>query len=390
MRKVCVFTSTRADYGILYGLIKELHSNVNIELQLLVTGTHLEKKYGETIRFIREDGFLISKEVKLNFEDNSVLGVCKAQGDSIYQFAKAVNDLGPDICVVLGDRFEALSFAIACTHLGIPLAHLHGGELSLGAVDDVFRHSITKLSYLHFTIADVYKDRVIQMGEEPERVYQLGALGVENIPKLATLRKEEIEKNLNFKFLKKNYLITFHPETSTGQDPLKQITELLTALSGEDSETLLMFTHANADSGSASIIEEIQKFVSNNKGKAVSFSSMGQKNYLSALNFIDLVIGNSSSGIIEVPSFKIPTINIGSRQDGRLRAPSVLDVACERTAINKGIKEAWRLKEEGSLERMKSPFEGVNTASKMAQILKEVELTKSTSKPFYDLKRKNE
>ena len=386
MRKICVFTSTRADYGILYGLIKELQKKENVKLQLLVTGTHLEKKFGETIHFIKEDVIPISKQVKINLEDNSVLGVCKTQGDCISLFARSLDELRPDLCVVLGDRFEALSFGVACAHLGIPLAHLHGGELSFGAVDDVFRHCLTKLSYLHFTVAEEYKNRVIQMGEAPERVYQLGALGVENIPRLATLKKEEIEENLSFKFLKKNFLITFHPETSTGQDPIKQVKELLRALSDEDSETLLIFTLSNADSGSSFITSEIQKFVSNNPRKAVSFSSMGQKNYLSALKYVDMVIGNSSSGILEVPSFQIPTVNIGKRQEGRIRASSVIDVVCETSAIKKGLQQARMMLADGSLKGMKSPFEGVNTAYEMANVLEKVGLPETSSKPFYDLR----
>jgi UDP-hydrolysing UDP-N-acetyl-D-glucosamine 2-epimerase len=365
-------------------LMQEISDDKDLTLQVLVSGTHLSKKFDRTIQYIEQDGFEVSDSVDIGVDDSSVLGICTSQGKALELYAKSLSKLSPDIAVVLGDRFEALSFAIACSQLSIPLAHIHGGELTLGATDDGFRHAITKLSYWHFTAANAYLKRVIQLGESPERVWNFGAPGVENIRKLKFLNKEELSSKLNISWKSKNLLITFHPETNTNLSSMEQIKNLLSALDGLANDIGFIFTYPNADQNSDTIRNEIEQYVARNSERSIAFKTMGQLNYLSTMKLVDAVVGNSSSGLIEAPSFNVATVNIGNRQKGRIRSTTVIDCGSLTNeifnAINFALQESFRVNCLSSI----SPLEGENTASKIKEILKNQKIPLSLQKEFYE------
>lgn len=383
MKKICVFTGTRADYGLLFGLLKEISSDSELSLDLMVSGTHPSKIYGETIKFIERDGFKPLTVVDIGLVDNSILGICKSQGLAIGLYAEALSKLKPEIAVVLGDRYEALSFAVACNHLGIPLCHIHGGEITLGATDDSFRHAITKLSYLHFTTAEEYRQRVVQLGEAPARVFNVGSLGVENIKKLKLLSKAELQNLISWG--EENILVTFHPETNTNLSSSEQIEGLFSFLDSTSTKTTIIFTMPNADANSMDIWNRINDFKKNNSARVVAFESMGLINYLSAMKHVDMVVGNSSSGIIETPSFGIPTINIGDRQKGRLRARSVIDCDVSESSIKQAYETAKKLAPELKKSQFVSPFDGGETAKKVKEIIKSAKIPPHPVKEFLDL-----
>ena len=323
-RKICIVTGTRAEYGLLFWLMKEIQAADGLQLQIIVTGAHLSSEFGLTSKQIESDGFVINKKVDMLLSSDTEVGITKSMGLGMIGFADALNDLNPDLMVLLGDRYEIFVAASAATVARICIAHIHGGETTEGAFDESFRHSITKMSHVHFTSTDKYRNRVIQLGEHPNRVFNVGAAGIDNIVRLQLLNKSQFQKEINFQLGKKNVLVTYHPVTLENRTAENQFQALLDVLAQE--KTLkIIFTKANSDTNGRIINNMIDDFVTKYKDQSISFASMGQLRYLSALQFIDGVIGNSSSGLLEVPSFKIGTINIGDRQLGRIKADSVID-----------------------------------------------------------------
>ena len=381
-RKVCIFTGTRAEYGLLKPLMDEIKSDPDLELQIVASCMHLSPEFGLTYKEIEKNGFNIDEKVEMLLSSDTPSGIVKSMGVGMIGYTDALNRLKPDITVVLGDRFEALAFAIASFVNRIPIAHLYGGEITEGAIDDAFRHSITKLSYLHFTSTEEYRKRVIQLGEEPERVFNVGALGIDNIKKMKLLNKDEIESELGIKFKSKNLLITYHPVTLKKDESEKEFKTLLNFLR-EMEDTLFIFTKPNADTEGRKIIKLIEAFVKENKHKAISFTSLGQLNYLSIMQYVDAVVGNSSSGIIEAPSLKVPTINIGDRQKGRIRAKSVIDCKGTEEDIKKAFDAICDKKFKETLKKISNPYGDGNSARKIKNILKHDKI--SIIKKFYEI-----
>jgi GDP/UDP-N,N'-diacetylbacillosamine 2-epimerase (hydrolysing) len=382
-RKVCVFTGTRAEYGLLRPLLVKLSNDSRIELQLVVSGMHLSEKFGFTYKEIESDGFLIDKKVEILDDEDSAKSISRAIGIGIAEFTKAFNELKPEIVVILGDRFEALAAATACQISRTPVAHIYGGEATEGLMDEAFRHAITKMSHLHFVSTKEYQKRVIQLGENPERVFLVGSLGVENIRSAKFSSREDLERDLKLRFSRTNILITFHPVTLESDTAKDQIEELLVVLK-DLQETTCIFTYPNSDPGGLQVIHAIDKFVSEHKN-AYAFASLGQRNYFSCVNIVDVVIGNSSSGLIEVPSLGKPTINIGDRQLGRVKGLSVID-SLPRSS---DIKGALEVALSGDFRRKRlnqsNPYELPETSQKIAEILRETPLTTILKKHFWDL-----
>lgn len=384
-RKVCVFTGTRAEYGLLKPLIDEIKSDHDLQLQIVASCMHLSPEFGLTYREIENDGFIIDEKVEMLLSSDSPIGICKSIGLGAISYGESLSRLCPDITVILGDRFEAISFTLASTVSKIPIAHIHGGEVTIGAFDDAFRHSITKMSHLHFTSTEEYRRRVIQLGENPERVFNVGALSIDNINRLSFLSRDELEKELRFKFKERNLMITFHPVTLEENSSGKQFKNLLDVLD-ELKDTLLIFTKANADTHGRIINKMIDDFVTKNQNKATAFTSLGQLNYLSVMNFVDGVVGNSSSGIVEAPSFKIGTINIGDRQKGRIKADSVIDCEPDKKSIKSALNTLYSQDFEENLKNVKNPHGDGNTAPEIKEIIKNYNLNNIIKKEFFNLK----
>ena len=384
MRKICVVTSTRAEYGLLYWLLKEIEADSELKLQLIVTGMHLSPEFGLTYKEIEKE-FKIDKKIEILSSSHTSLDICTDMAKVYEKFAPAFSELKPDILVLLGDRYEIFGVAGVASIMQIPIAHIHGGETTQGAFDEAFRHSITKMSHIHFAATNEYANRIIQLGEEPSRVFNVGGPGIENIKKLNLLNKDEFEESIDFKLAKKNILITFHPVTLENSSAREQFNELLNALD-ELEETKFIFTKANSDTDGDVINKMIDEYVSENPQKAVAFASLGQLRYLSAIKFVDIVLGNSSSGLLEVPSFKKATINIGDRQKGRARASSVIDVRPVKEEILAAIKRAYSKEFEQTLKDTINPYDGGNPSKKMVKILKDTKLDGILKKKFYDVK----
>lgn len=383
MKKIAIVTGTRAEFGLLRPLVKAIEEDYQFDLQLIVSAMHLSPEFGYTVTEIEKQGFPITKKVECLLSSDSAVGVSKSIALAISGFADAFEDLQPDLLIVLGDRTEILGAVIAATSANIPIAHLHGGETTEGAYDEGIRHAITKFSHLHFTAAEVYKKRVIQLGESPDRVFNVGAIGLDSIKKLDLLSKEEFEKSIDTKLKSTNLLITYHPVTLETESPKESFQNLLNALD-ELKDTQIIFTHANSDKNGRIINEMIEQYVAANKDKAVSFSSLGQLRYLSALQYMDAVVGNSSSGILEVPSFNIPTINIGDRQKGRISPKSVIHCANDYDAIKKALDKALSVSFKEEIKGQEQIFGNGSATEKIMDILK----TKSKinlKKSFYDI-----
>lgn len=368
-KKVCVVTGTRAEYGLFYPLLKRMKKDDFFELQILVTGMHLSPEFGLTYQEIEEDGFLINEKVEMLLSSDTGVGVSKSIGLGIIGFADAFDRLKPDLVVLLGDRFETFAAAVSAFVAKIPIAHLYGGEVTEGVIDDAFRHSITKMSYLHFTSAEEYKKRVIQLGESPDRVFNVGALGLDNIKDMKPLSKKELESQLNFKFGEKTALVTYHPVTLENNNSEQQFKELLFILKGFK-DLKIIFTRPNADTGGRIIINLIDEYVQKNSNKTMNFKSLGRLKYLSTLRYVDLVIGNSSSGIIEAPSFGIPTVNIGDRQKGRIKAESIIDCSQVKKDIRAAIKKALSDDFKRVCKTVKNPYGDGKASEKIVSILK--------------------
>ena len=382
MRKICVITGSRAEYGLLNGLMKAIKEDESLELQVIATNMHLSPEFGLTYKEIERDGFFINKKVEMLLSSDTANATTKSVGLATIGFADAFEDLKPDMIVVLGDRFEILAAVSAALFFKIPVAHLHGGEITEGAYDDCIRHAITKMSHLHFTSTEEYRQRVIQLGENPKRVFNVGAPGIENIKKVPLMIKEELESTLDgFTLNDKTLLITYHPVTLENSTAEEQIHNLLSALD-EYSDIKIIFTLPNSDTDGRVIIRLINEYVSKHPGKAIAYPSLGLKRYLSALQFVKAVVGNSSSGIIEVPSFGIPTLNIGDRQKGRIAADSVINCGTSKKDILEGLDKVLN---SGHIE-IHNPYEGKNTTADILHVLKTYPLEGLIQKTFYNLK----
>ncbi len=382
-RKICVITGTRAEYGLLYWLIKEIEADDSLELQLIVTGMHLSPEFGLTYKEIEKD-FKIDKKIEMLLSSDTSVSISKSMGLAQISFAEVYEELKPDIVVVLGDRYEIFSAVSSAMIAKIPVAHLHGGETTEGAYDESIRHSITKMSHLHFTATEVYKKRVIQLGENPQRVFNVGGLGIDNIKKLKLLSKEEFEASIDFKLNKKNILVTFHPVTLEKYTSKEQFQELLDAIDELD-ETNIIFTKANSDTDGRVINQMIDEYIAKNSKKAVAFASLGQLRYISALQFVDAVVGNSSSGLLEAPSFKIGTINIGDRQKGRIKADSIIDCKPNKKAILEAFVKLYSTDFQNSLKSVKNPYGGGGASKKIKEIIKNISLKDILKKTFCDI-----
>lgn len=382
-RKICVITGSRADYGLLRWLLQGIEEEPTLELQLIVTGSHLSPEFGLTYKEIEKDFDICLSLETLTSSDTSV-GIATSMGLGLIRFADAFKQIKPDLVLVLGDRYEIFSATAASLVARIPVAHLHGGETTEGAFDEALRHSITKMAHLHFVAAEEYKNRVIQLGEQPENVFQVGGLGVDSIKRLKLLSKEELEASLGIKLLDKNLLITFHPVTLETETASQQMDELLGALS-ELHNTNLIFTMPNADTDGRVLIQIIEEFCSKNIN-AYCFTSLGQLRYFSAINYIDGVVGNSSSGLAEVPSFKKATVNIGDRQKGRLKAESVIDCEPTKESIKKAISELYSEKFQKQLSSTINPYGDGGSVAKIIEVLKTVSLENLIKKAFFNVK----
>jgi len=383
-RKICIITGSRAEYGLLKPLIEEVKQDKDLTLLLIATGMHLSSEFGLTYEEIEKDGFIISKKIDINLHSDSSIAISKSIALAISKFSETYKALKPDIVVVLGDRFEILGVTIAAFVAKIPVAHIGGGELTEGALDDSFRHSITKMSYLHFASTKEYRNRIMQLGENPKTIFNVGAIGLDGIRRSMLLSKEELEKKLSLKFNRRNLLITFHPVTLEDNTAKKQLSELLYVLDGLK-DISLIFTKANADPESKVINKTITEYVRKNSEKAYVFSSMGQLNYFSTMQFVDAVVGNSSSGIIEAPASKIGTINIGDRQKGRIKAKSIIDCKPERSDIENAIRKLYSSKFQKGLKDTINFYGDGYTAVKIKDVLKNCNLENISKKKFYNL-----
>jgi UDP-hydrolysing UDP-N-acetyl-D-glucosamine 2-epimerase len=383
-RKICVVTGGRAEYGLLYWLLREIADDPGLDLQMVVTGMHLAPQFGLTWRVIENDGFAIDAKVDMLLAGDTPVAIAKSLGMGTMGMAEALARLAPDIVVVLGDRFEILAAAQAAMVLGIPLAHLHGGEASEGVIDETIRHSITKMAHLHFVAAEPYRRRVIQLGEQPHRVFDVGAPGLDNIERLELLDRRSLEEALDFSLGEGFLLVTYHPATLGGGDPGGAAGELVAALDGFGDHKVLI-TGVNADAGNDRVTQVISEYAARDPGRVALFASLGQLRYLSAMKHAAAVVGNSSSGIIEAPAVGVPTVNVGDRQRGRIRADSVIDCDERRDAIADAIAKALSPEFRETARATKSPYGGGGVAQRIAVVLKQIDLDGILMKPFHDL-----
>ncbi len=383
MRKILVFTGSRAEYGLLRPLMEEIKKDSSLTLQILVTGAHLSERFGFTLREVESDGFAIDETVDMKLNSDSPQGVTASMGRGMIGFGEAFQRLEPDMMVLLGDRFETFCAAACALVYRIPVAHIHGGELTLGAMDDAFRHAITKMSHLHFTSTEIYRRRVIQMGEAPEKVFHVGAMGVERLLKIKPLSREALSRSLGFLLDSPFFLVTFHPVTLARQTAGDQVDELLRALDRFPGHQVI-FTKANADTEGGIINQRIDAYVRKKGTRAFLSASLGEMNYLSAMRHAAAVIGNSSSGIIEAPSFQTPTVNIGDRQEGRLKPDSVIDCEPVEEKIGQAISQAMSGEFKERVTRTKNLYEKEKTAETIKEIIKNASLNEMVKKRFFD------
>ena len=382
MRKICVVTGSRAEYGILRTLMQAIKDDPQLQLQIIATNQHLSRLQGETCREIERDGFTIDWKVPMADDDapDCANTTAKSVGRGVTGFADAFEALRPDLLLILGDRYEMLAVASTALIYKIPIAHLHGGEITEGAFDDAIRHAITKMSHLHFTSTDAYRKRVIQLGEQPERVFNVGALGVENIHRLQPISREEIEQSLNFTLTDKCFLVTYHPVTLSDMSSETQVMNLLEALD-DYRDHHIIFTYSNSDTNSQIIIRRIQEYVDANPGRCMFIPSLGQRRYFSTLHHVQAVVGNSSSGIIEVPSFGIPTLDIGDRQKGRIAAESVVHCGYSVDEIREGLRQIT----SGQAPKAANPYDKPGTCQAILEVIKTYPLENIVQKHFYDI-----
>jgi UDP-hydrolysing UDP-N-acetyl-D-glucosamine 2-epimerase len=381
-RKVAVFTGTRAEYGLLYWLMKDIQSSNRLELQLIVSGTHLSPEFGETWKQVELDGFFIDAKVEMLLSSDTAVGVVKSMGLGTIGFADALDRLKPDVLVVLGDRFEALAIVQAALIMRIPVAHLHGGEITEGAYDDAIRHAISKMAYLHFVAAEPYRNRVIQMGESPTRVFNVGAIGLDHLLRSPRMNLGELSQSLEFTLDSPFILATYHPVTLLEEDPTRSFSALLEALDQFPKHKIIL-TYPNADNGGRAIIPLLEAYANAQPERVLAIPSLGFRRYLSVVSLADAVVGNSSSGIIEVPAFGIPTVNIGARQKGRLAADSVLNCAAEAGAIKSALRKALTQEFAQLCKHTINPYGTGNAAQSIVNVLEQFDGI--FHKSFHDL-----
>ena len=390
MRKICVYTSSRAEYSLLKGVMEKIQEAESLQLQILASGMHLSPEFGMTIQEIRDDGFDPDESVEILLSGDTPTAVCKSMGLALIGYGEALQRLKPDILVLLGDRFETFCMAAAAQVCWVPVAHIHGGETTEGAIDEAFRHCITKMAHIHFASCEAYRQRIIQLGESPKRVFNVGAIGIENIRKLPLLSKEELEKEIGFDLGNRYFLVTFHPVTlehSTAENQIKNLLDVLDQVTADSNDPIkTIFTKANADTDGRIINRLIDDYVTGHSDKSIAFTSMGTLRYLSAMKHSAAVVGNSSSGIIEAPTFKVPTVNIGKRQKGRVQAPSTINCEPEVDSVLNGIATALSPAFIASLSGMTNPYDRPNIATTVVDLLEKVNLEGLIHKTFYDLR----
>jgi GDP/UDP-N,N'-diacetylbacillosamine 2-epimerase (hydrolysing) len=381
-RKICVITGSRAEYGLLRWVMQGIKDEPTLTLQVIATGMHLSPQFGNTYQEIEGDGFAIDRRVEMLTGSDTPVGIAKSMGNGMIGFADALKELKPDLLVILGDRFEIFSAVSAALIARIPVAHIHGGELTEGNFDDALRHSITKMSHLHFVAAEEYRNRVIQLGESPDRVFNVGGLGVDNIAKTKLISKDLLESELRFKFEERNLLVTFHPVTLEPDSGVDQLTELLDALDSFP-DIGLIFTLPNADTGGQLLTKMIDEYVSSREN-ATSYASLGAVKFLSTMACVDGVIGNSSSGLLEAPTFMVGTVNIGNRQGGRIQAESVVSCKPNRIEIQSAIMKLLSDDFQSVIKNTVSPFGAGKACEKVIEIIKSISLENLSTKVFYD------
>ena len=381
-RKICIITGTRAEYGLLRWVMQGIKADPELTLQIIATGMHLSPEFGLTYREIEQDGFQIDRKVEMLTSSDTPVGIAKSMGLGLIGFADALNDLHPDLIVVLGDRFEIFSAVSAALVARIPVAHLHGGEATEGSIDEALRHSITKMSHLHFVAAEEYRQRVIQLGEQPDRVLLVGGLGADNISRLKLLDREALQQSLGFELGQKSLLVCFHPATLETNTAAQQMAELLAALA-ELRNTQLVFTMPNADTDGRVLVQLIEHFVAQHANTR-AYTSLGQLRYLSSMAHVDGVVGNSSSGLLEAPSFQKGTINIGDRQRGRLQAASVINCEPTRQSITSALGHLYSANFQSGLSKVISPFGEGGASNAIVAKIKSIPLSGVLKKRFYD------
>lgn len=382
-RTICVVTGTRADYGLVRWIMAAIKDDPTLTLQIIATGMHLSPEFGLTFREIEQDGFCIDRKVEMLTSSDTPVGIAKSMGLGMIGFADAFDQLRPDLVVALGDRFEMLAAVSAALVACIPVAHVHGGETTEGAFDEAVRHALTKMAHLHFVAAPDYRRRVIQLGEQPERVFLVGGLGIDAIKRTAFLDRAALEASLDFRLGAKNLLITFHPVTLESASSAHQMAELLAALDQLE-ETHLIFTMPNADNGSRELTRMVDAFVGAHPN-ARAYASLGQLRYFSCMQLVDGVVGNSSSGLAEAPSLATGTINIGDRQRGRLKAASVIDCVPERRSILAAIDTLYSPAFQQLLPTVVSPYGDGGASERIVRVLRDVSLDGILMKSFHDL-----
>lgn len=382
-RKICVVTATRAEYGLLYWLLKTLQADTTIELQLVVTGAHLCASFGMTVRNIEADGFTIADRVSMLLQDDTPRGVTKSMGLATIGFADSFARLQPDLVVVLGDRYEMLAAAQSAMISRIPIAHIHGGEATEGLIDEAIRHAITKMAHLHFVAAPAFRQRVVQLGEAPERVWVVGATGLDNIARLTLLDRPTLQADLKIQLRSPIFLVTYHPVTLHNEDPADAMRTLLAVL--DDTGGTIVLTGVNADTGASSIRQEAERFAQARPGRVVLVESLGTQRYLSAISHADVVVGNSSSGLLEAPALGTPTVDIGERQQGRLRANSVIHCAATASGMRMAVEQALRPEHRAVAALRQTPYGETGAAERIAQVLASHPLEGLLVKRFHDL-----
>ena len=382
-RKICVVTGSRAEYGLLRRALGEIHRTPELELQLIATGMHLAPEFGLTYREIENDGFVIDRKIEMLLSSDTPVALAKSMGLGLIGFGEALHQLNPDLMLVLGDRFEILSAVVAALVARIPVAHLHGGETTEGAFDEAIRHSITKMSHIHFVAAEAYRKRVIQLGEHPDSVFLVGGLGVDNIVKLQPMKRSDLEESLGIKFGPRNLLVTFHPATLDSATPAAQLDELLAALELRK-DTHLIFTMPNADTDGRALFAMISDFADRHSN-AWAFTSLGHERYLSCIPHMDAVVGNSSSGLTEVPSFAKGTINVGDRQRGRLKAASVIDCKPERASISAALDNLYSVEFQTMLKNVENPYGDGGAVQRIVSVLQSIPIDAFVKKSFHDV-----
>ena len=383
MRKVCIITGTRAEYGLLRWVMQGIKDDPGLKLQIIATGMHLSPEFGLTYQAIEQEGFQIDCKVEMLTSSDTAVGTSKSMGLGLIGFADAIYDLHPDLILVLGDRFEILAAVTAALFARIPVLHLHGGEVTEGALDDSMRHAITKMAHVHCVATEEYRQRVIQLGEQPDRVHCVGGLGVDVIYNTSLMGRPELEVALNFKFRNRNLLVTFHPETLSSSSSSSQMVELLAALDGLD-DTGLIFTLPNADAGGRELIPMLHSFVAK-RPNACAYDSLGQLRYLSCMAQCDAVVGNSSSGLLEAPTLKKGAINIGDRQRGRLQAANVINCRAQSGEIGVALNKLYSPAFQASLALVANPYGDGGASARVVAIIKALKLDRLTQKSFYDL-----